>query len=261
MEILIDAAARSAHVPALPAARTESAVLEMAGPVFVKPKLNIRKGVSPLAYTRWDSGAALYAAAWGEFSSSETDLGGLVAVPDMGYPMANLEIDFAVNASSQVGVMRCFTHGFTAHNRPSDMVSGATAPAELMTAVQNFCVSHGIVGGVFNIQAVQHEGQWKVMDWNTRPTGMYNVIGGDEGVGDIGLAHMLSIPYTASEKHIELRSFWSNPIPNDKAEVVRSCGLTPSWVWHRESIGRVYGVGADAAEVQAKFEALEAALS
>ena len=87
------------------------------------------------------------------------------------------------------------------------------------------------------------------------------MIGGEPGVGDIGLAQMLGIAFTAQPVHIEIRSFWSNPIPNDKANIVLASGLIPSWVWERSFIGRVYGIGADAAEVQAKFSNLQTALA
>lgn len=256
--ILSDCVARGAHLPAMPAVQDEAAVLLMTCPVFVKPRLNLRKGSSSLAYTRWSSGAALHAAAWQDFVTAETDLGGLVVVPDMGNPMTNLEIDFSVNAASEVYVMHTFTHGFTDHNRPTNMVSGAVAPSDLVSAISSFCTQRGINGGIFNVQAVQHEGAWKIMDWNARPTGMYGVAAGvHPGVADAGLAHMLGLPVQPAPVHIELRSYWGNPIPNELAAQVRSHGLIPSWVWSRDSIGRVYGIGDTQAEVQAKFAAFE----
>jgi len=260
--ILSDCVARGAYLPAMPAAQDEAAVLAMNGPVFVKPRLNLRKGSSLLAYTRWASGAALHAAAWQEFILAEPELGGLVVVPDMGNPMSNLEIDFAVNAASEVYVMHTFTHGFTAHNRPTNMVSGATAPTGLVADISGFCAIRNIKGGVFNVQAVQHEGFWKIMDWNARPTGMYGVAAGvHPGVADAGLAHMLGLPVVQTPVHIELRSYWDKPIANARAGGVRAHGLIPSWVWSRDSIGRVYGIGDTKAEVQAKFDTFEASLT
>jgi hypothetical protein len=260
--ILSDCVARASHLPAMPAVQSEADVLAMTGPVFVKPRLNLSKGRSPLAYSRWGSGAALHAAAWQDFGTSELALGGLVAVPDLGNPMTNIELDFSVNAASEVYVMHTFTHGFGEHNRPTNMVSGATAPSELVSAISSFCAQRGIKGGVFNVQAAQHEGVWKIMDWNARPSGMYGVAAGvHPGVADAGLAHMLGLPVQSTPVHIELRSYWGNPIPNDRANEVRAHGLIPSWVWSRESIGRVYGIGDTQAEVQAKFNALEASLA
>lgn len=261
-DILSDCVARAAYLPSMPAVQAEADVLAMNGPVFVKPRLNLRKGLSPLAYSRWASGAALHAAVWQEFVASELELGGLVVVPDLGNPMTNIEIDFSVNAASEVYVMHTFTHGFTEHNRPTNMVSGATAPSELVSAVSSFCAQRGVKGGVFNVQAAQHEGVWKIMDWNARPSGMYGVAaGGHPGVADAGLAHMLGRPVQSAPIYIEVRSYWSNPTPNDRANEVYACGLIPSWVWSRESIGRVCGVGNTKAEVQAKFNSFEALLS
>lgn len=260
--ILSDCIARGTYLPAMPATQAEAAVLAVTGPVFVKPRMNIRKGISELSYTRWESGAALHAAAWQEFVTAESDLGGLVAVPDMGNPMTSLEIDFAVNAASEVYVMHTFTHGFTEHNRPTNMVSGAVAPSDLVAAISSFCAQRGIKGGIYNVQAVQHDGIWKMMDWNARPTGMYGVAAGvHPGVADAGLAHMLGLPVEPTPVHIELRSYWSNPIPNELAAQVRSHGLIPSWVWSRDSIGRVCGIGSTQAEVQAKFNAFESSLT
>lgn len=260
--ILSDAKIRAQHLPAIPAAQTEAEVLSMAGPVFVKPRKNFYKGKSSLAYSRWESAATLHSTAWPEFVASEPALGGLVVCPDMGNPMTNLEIDFAVNQSGQVYVMHTFTHGFTAHNRPTNMVSGATPPSDLVDAIGAFCAQRGVKGGIYNVQAVKHEGTWKVMDWNTRPTGMYSVAAGlHPGVADAGIAHMLGLTAPQAPVHIELRSYWDKNIQNDQAEVVRSFGLTPSWVWDSRFIGRVYGIGDTQEEVKAKFDAFEATLS
>jgi hypothetical protein len=262
LEILSDSMARSQHFPSLPAAQSESDVLAMTGPIFIKPRRNTQKGQSSLAYSRWPSGAALHASSWNEFVASEQPLGGLVACPDMGLPMSNLEIDFAVNAASEVFVMHTFTHGFVEHNRPTNMVCGATAPSDLIQAIQAFCVQRGITGGIYNVQAVMHDGAWKVMDWNARPSGMYGVASGlHAGVADAGLAHMLGLPHEAAPVHIELRSYWDAPVPNSLASQVRAHGLIPSWVWSRDSIGRIYGIGDTQAEVNAKFNAFDESLA
>jgi hypothetical protein len=260
-DILSDCRDRIAHMPALSAVQSEADVLAMNFPVFVKPRKNLRKGTTPLAYTRWASGAALHAAKWQEFSTAEVELGGLVALPDMGNPMSCLEITFAANADSEVFLMHASTHGFAEHNRPTNLVSGATAPADLMSAIQSFCTTQQIRGGIFNVQAVEHGGAWKVMDWNTRPDGTYGVAAGAHpGMADAGLAHMLGLPVVKTPVHFELRSYWSNMIPNHRADEVRSYGLIPSWVWHRDAIGRVYGIGDTKEEVQAKFAAFEGAM-
>ncbi len=260
-DILIDCKARIGHMPALPAVQDQADVLAMNAPVFVKPRKNLQKGRSPLSYTRWSSGAELHAAKWAEFSAAEPELGGLVVLPDMGNPMSSIEIDFSVNADSEVFLMHTSTHGWTQYNRPTNLVSGATAPADLMAAIQAFCLSQKIRGGIFSVQAVEHDGVWKVMDWNTRPDGTYWVAAGAHpGMADAGLAHMLGLPVVRTPVHFELRSYWSNMIPNHRADEVRSFGLIPSWVWHRDAIGRVYGIGDTKEEVQAKFAAFEGAM-
>jgi hypothetical protein len=260
-DILGDCIRRSQYLPVLPAARTREEVMALTGPVFIKPRLNSRKGLGTLTYTRWDSGAEMCNTAWDLFSTEDLDVGGLVALPDLGSPMSNLEIDFAVNADGVVRVMHCFTHGFNEHNRPTTMKSGADVPETLMQAVQAFCLSRGVRGGIFNIQAVQHEGVFKIMDWNARPTGMYRMLASHPGVAEVGLAHMLGLSIDEPPTpYIELRSYWDRPIPNHKADLVRSLDLGPSWVWSRQVIGRVYCVAASAAEADARFAALEAAL-
>jgi hypothetical protein len=246
---------------ALPAVQSEADVLAMNFPVFVKPRKNLRKGTTPLAYTRWNSGAALHSAKWQEFATAEIELGGLVALPDMGNPMSCLEITFAVNADSKVLLMHTSTHGFAEHNRPTDLVSGATAPADLMSDIQSFCSTQQIRGGIFNVQAVKHAGVWKIMDWNTRPDGTYGVAAGfHAGMIDAGLAHMLNLPIVKTPVHFEIRSYWSNMISNNRADQVRSYGLIPSWVWHSDAIGRVYGIGDTKEEVHSKFAAFEGAM-
>lgn len=258
--ILSDCVARGAHLPAMPAVQDEATVLAMTGPVFVKPRLNLRKGSSSLAYTRWSSGVALHAAAWQDFVTAETGLGGLVVVPDMGNPMTNLEIDFSVNAASEVYVFRVSTHSFTDHNKPGNMVQGATAPSVLIADIEGFCASRGIKGGIHNIQACEHDGQWKIIDWNQRPCAMYSLAAGAHaGAADAALAHMMGLSLPQTTGYIESRSYWGNPMMNSEADFVRSFGLIPSWVWSRRFIGRVCGVGDTQAEVQAKFAAMEAA--
>lgn len=257
-EILTDSVVRQQHFPALPATQDAAAVRAITGPVFVKPRRNEGKGSELMAYTRWASGEALYAQGWEYFTSQEQGLGGLVAVPDIGNPMSCLELDFSVNEAGDVYVMHVFTHGFTAHNRPTTMVSGAQPPSELVSAVETFCKTAGIKGGIFNIQAVEHDGAWKVMDWNTRPSGFYSVAAGvHPGVADAGVAHLLSLPVVATPVHIELRSYWDKPFKNSMADAIRAIGLTPSWVWDRSSIGRIYGIGDTAQSVHEMFAELE----
>jgi hypothetical protein len=155
--------------------------------------------------------------------------------------------------------MRTFTHGFMEHNRPTDMVSGAEAPKELLSAISAFCANHGIKGGIHNVQAVQHLGMWEVMDWNIRPPGMYDYLAGAHpAVADAGLAHMLGLPVSPQQIHIELRSYWDRPVSNDCVDSVKAHGLFPSWVWNTKSITRICGFGGTKEEVHAKFNAFDA---
>jgi hypothetical protein len=259
-DILSDCKLRAAHLPAVPAASSETEVLALTSPIFLKPRLNLYKGTSPLAYTRWASGAALHASAWREFQASDLDLGGLVAVPDLGNPLTVLEVDFSVNKFSEIYITNTFSHGFTDHNKPTTFTSGAPAPTVLIEAISTFCEQRGITGGIFDVQAVQHEGLWKIMDWNVRPPGWYRFGAGEHsGVADACLAHMLGLPVDKSPVYIEQRSYWDNPMQNSEAGFVRSFGLVPSWVWNTNFIGRVCGIGDTKEDVQAKFDAMEAA--
>lgn len=261
-DILSDCKDRGLYLPALPAYQSENDILNITGPVFVKPRKNTMKGSSSLSYTRWSSGEELHSLAWDRFSTEEKLLGGLVACPDMGLPMNNLEIDFAVNAKSEVFIMHVFTHGFNEHNRPTNMISGVQAPNELIESVKLFCAEHKITGGIYNIQAVNHNNIWKIMDWNTRPTGMYGLAAAvHPGVADAGLSHMLGLPVTNTSVHIELRSYWQHKLPNQMANDIRSYGLIPTWVWNRDYIGRIYGIGDTKEEVDVKFNAFEKTLN
>lgn len=246
-DISSDSMARPGYFPALPCAQDMDAVRAMTGPVFVKPRFNLMKSLDPQAYTRWASGADI-----GELSD------GLVVTPDAGNPATVREVDFAVNQKGEVFVMRCWSHTFTDHNRPGDMVSGVQAPAALMGSIDAFCKAHGVTGGIYNIQAVKHADQWVVMDWNARPSGAYQILAAHPGMAEPGLAHMLGMGTpSVPPVHAEIRSYWHSPIPNVHADLVRAAGLTPSWVWERRFIGRVYGIGIDPQDVAARFDHLQ----
>lgn len=248
LAITSDASVRGNYFPALPAFSNPDDVPTYDS-YYIKPKLNHHKMEKHIAYTRHSTlpSAAAMMAGHDVF----------VISPDIGISTPTLEIDFAVNQQSVVKVIRTFTHSFADYNKPDNMVSGAIAPAVLMQSIQQFVTDQQIKGGIFNIQAVEFDGEWVVMDWNARPTGMHIITAAIPGVVEPALIHMLGLDIEPPDPiHIEIRSFWDTPFPNSKAPDIQAIGLIPSWLYNKSSIGRIYGIGETKQQVDDKFALL-----
>jgi len=265
-DILVDSLKRPHFMPAVmgwqPASPDEA--LKISGPLFVKPRTNLLKSPHPLAYTHWPSAKDFVEHNWPTFEQANVEpMNGLILSQDLGLRVTNIEVDFAVSAAGEIYVMHVFDHDWVEHNRPTDLVLRPEGvPAFLFAAIQALCTNQKITGGIFNVQAVQSNGVWLVMDWNTRPLGVYRTAAGlHPGVGDAGLAHMLGLRYTPPPVCIEIRSYWDRPIPNSQADAIRSLGLTPSWAFDKRVIGLVYGVADTKEQVYAQFKSLEELLA
>lgn len=262
IEVISDRVLLGQHVPTLPAVAAESrqelvdALGE--GPVYLKPRINdYKSGIVPtLEHTRWGSAAEVPEPALAAMAQGQ-----LVACPALGNPLHHLEVDFSVGPAGDVRVSHCFRHGFDGGTQPLRMTLDAQAPTTLMAAVQAFCTSHGVVSGLFNIQAVEYGGQWVVMDWNPRPSGMYPGFAHlHPGIADAALAHAAGLSVPQVPVYIELRPYWHTTIPNSAAATVRSFGLHPRWVYDRSRIARIAGVADTREEVEAMFTAFEETL-
>lgn len=259
LAIITDRVLIGQHLPAMPATARLEELDAMPGLVYLKPSNNDQKryaGGDTLSHSVWSTSAEVPAEA-----RTAMQAGTLVATPFLGSPHSNLEIDFAVSVDGELRVMHCFNHGFQGCTSPLRMTLGAAEPADLLAAVQRFCLTHGVRGGIHNIQAVWYEDLWRVMDWNPRPSGMYPGFAHlHPGIADHGLAHMLGIKHAAAPVYIELRPYWDRQISNDRASAIRALGLHPRWVYDRNRIARVAGVADTKAEVTAMFDAFEATL-
>lgn len=267
LAIITDRILIGMHLPALPAvAASSQAELEAAfgtGPVYLKPRDNVFKRMNAgtpggdLCHTAWESPALVPTVAYTEMAE-----GRLVACPHLGSPHHNLEIDFAVNAAGDMLVMHCFNHGFQTGDQPLRMTLDGEAPPELIASLQLFCKLRGVRGGIHSVQAVNHNGQWVVMDWNPRPSGMYPGFAHlHPGIADRGLAHMMGLALPEQQPvYIELRPYWDRQIPNTSAAAIRAIGLHPRWVYDRSRIARVAAVANTRAEVDAMFNAFEETL-
>jgi hypothetical protein len=264
-DILIDCYNRQLHLPAVPAAQSYEEVQRLDMPVYVKPRANLGKGTHPLAHSRWASGVALCNSKhWRDFVDADPQLNGLVVCPDLGTPMSCLDVDISINSFSEVYVINCYSYGFISYKRPFDILHPTeTIPTSLVAKVQEFCYSNNIRGGIYNIQVVEYNEQWCIMDWNIRPSSICSIIAQVPGVVDKGLAHMLSLPLPEhANKYLEVRSYWDPPIAGENLNKITSAGLFHNSVWNDgPNIRRVIGVGHDRDEVEYKFNILNKSIT
>lgn len=190
-------------------------------------------------------------------------LGGYVYQPHIGFPHEDLDIHFSVNADSEVFVIAAQRHQFFAARKQGAL--RMARPDEYIGVVEQIeasCKALNIRGGVHDIAFLMYEGQWRAIDWNPRAPFLYT-----DGVAakypclDAAISHMVGLPIPEHTPPIFVnRSYWESPIPLNKRAIIESLGLTP----RRDSgklidgFVRVNGVGASEADVNAKFDEMEA---
>lgn len=224
-------------------------------PVYLKLRTNKYKtsnGTSHLINKLWNSIMDLSPDAF-----SLMKFGSLVACPYIGEPIRNLEIDFALNSNSDILIMHCSNHGFIENNKPTNLTNDGTIPNDLLEKIQDFCKTHSIKNSIHNIQAVQYNGEWVIMDWNPRPSGMYPGFAEHHpGIADRGFLHMFDISCEYIPCAIELRSFHDITIDNSNAKAIRDVGLHPRWIYDKTKIARIAAVADSKQEIEELFNNL-----
>lgn len=191
--------------------------------------------------------------------------GGWVYQPHLGFPLEDLNIHFSVSAAGDVFVIAAERHEYLGAKKYGKLrMARADEYVGVVEQIEAACKRLEIRGCIQDIQFLFYQGQWCATDWNPRPPTVYN-----EGIAnkypclDSAFAHMLGLPppQVAAPVFIN-RAYWDHPIPLTKWALVESFGLLPRRDFYNgvEGIVRVNGVGTSEAEVNAKFDAMEAAL-
>jgi hypothetical protein len=207
-----------------------------------------------------------YLAPPGTFVKSRNSVvGGYVYQPQIAFPHEDLDIHFSVNAQGRVHVIAAHRHQHLGGKKPGTLRMATTEECgDLVSHIEAACQALEIKGGMHDVAFLMHEGVWKAIDWNPRAPFLYT-----DGVAakypclDGAIAHMLGLPLPNIAPAVFVnRAYWDRPIPLNKRSVVESFGLTPRRDEGRQIDGfvRVNGVGVSEADVNSKFDAMEAAL-
>lgn len=191
--------------------------------------------------------------------SRNSVVGGFVYQPHLGFPQEDLDISFAVNAGGDIHLFdaRRLTHAEAKKplgSRQAAAQEVAAVEGPLRAAVRRL----GIRGGIHNVQFLQYQGQWCVIDWNPRPArgftdGLCQAL-------EAPLAFMLGIPCNAPSYLMENRSYWDSPIPLHLEPTIRALGLLPRRVAGVHGFPRISGAATSQEELNLKFSQLESLL-
>jgi hypothetical protein len=190
--------------------------------------------------------------------------GGWVHQPHLGFPVEDLDIILSVNRSSEIHVISVQRNKHLGTKKPAEL--RMATPDEYVGVreqVAAACKLLNITGGLHNIQFLFYQDAWRVIDWNPRAPQVYT-----QGLAnkypclDVALAHMVGLPTPDVAPAMCInRSYWASPIPASKRRLVESFGLLPRT---EKDMGgdfvRVNGIGKTEDEVNANFDAMEAAL-
>jgi hypothetical protein len=191
--------------------------------------------------------------------------GGWVHQPHLGFPVEDLDIHFSVGRSGDIHVIAAQRHKHLDTKKPAEL--RMATPDEYVGVCEQItaaCKRLNITGGLHDIQFLYYQGAWCAIDWNPRAPQVYT-----QGLAnkypclDAALAHMVGLPIPDVAPAVFVnRSYWASPIPASKRRLIESFGLLPRTDAKDKSgdFIRVNGVGATEAEVNAKFDAMEAAL-
>jgi hypothetical protein len=194
-------------IPVVPSSTDPSA---FSGPVFVKPLRTLKNSVSKLAYTTWDSAQDFMEKHGIEFQSNGEQL---VFQPAWSYTSRNFELNFAVNQDGEA----LFYSSLNAVNGGVDRYSSfKTAPANkvLEAAISRVCREQQIKGGMHCVDFTEVDGEYKLFDWNPRPTfsAVLELLKAP-GYADAGMAHLCGLPLAdAPNVHFEQRTYFNPPI-------------------------------------------------
>lgn len=171
----------------------------LSGPVFVKRDYTERKITNLAAYTTWESAAEFVQAMPAEFWQHQRDNAGnssaYVVQPAVAFPQEIIGLHTAVNERSEILVYRTHLERSPSANKYSRTTAVDRRP-DLEAIVQAACTEYAVQGGLHHIQFIQHKGQWRLLDWNPRPTQQTSSVHAlNPGFADAGLAHMLGLPY------------------------------------------------------------------
>jgi len=190
--------------------------------------------------------------------------GGWVHQPHLGFPAEDLDILFSVNSSGDIHVFTAHRHKHLDIKKPADL--RMATPDEYLGVceqIQASCKLLNITGGLHDIQFLFYQDAWHAIDWNPRAGSLYtHGLANKYPCLDVALAHMvgLPIPDIAPAVYVN-RSYWNSPIPASKRRLVESFGFLPRTL---KDMGgdfvRVNGIGKTEAEINAKFDAMEAML-
>lgn len=237
-------------IPVIPSSTDPMA---FSGPVFVKPRRTLKQSTSRVAYTAWASAQEFMAQHGGEFQAAG---GELVFQPAWSYPSRDFEINFAVNADSEV----FFYSSCAAVNGGIHRFSSfktAPAPDGLEDAIRQVCQEQQIKGGMHCLDFTEVNGEYRLYDWNPRPA-FYAVLGllKAPGYADAGMAHLCGLsPLDAPTVHFEQRAYFDQPI--DGKWYTRICELGMFARFDATGITRIAAVTESAASSEILFNQME----
>lgn len=201
------------------------------GPVFVKQRRTYKQ-FNPMAYTAWGSVSEFLQKHGDEFRAFQKnpdDIGGeLVFQPLWNYPAKDFETNFSVNQDGEI----CFSFCGFRESSGIQKVSRsfvAKVPEQIEQNIRKVCSVEKIRGGFHCVEWSFQDGQWKLFDWNPRPSYLITERHFmDAGLTDAAVAHMCGIEISPQrDVFLEQRGYHSTPIPTRLLTTVEGMGLYP----------------------------------
>lgn len=257
------------NMPVLPAwrGRTPEELLEIGDrPIFVKRQRTHAKDPSEWSYTHWVNPQAFIdavpASFWEAQQKPDETYGEFIFQPYIAPPFQDLDVRIAVNKDSETLVWSVMQMTHEAANQLGRWVPYQGDCSALLEKIKQDVKEQGLKAGIHLLQFAPYNGEWCLMDWNSRLTGSHvSLFPSVYPVLDDPFLWMLGEPLRGAAEglYCEQRSYRAWNLGREAEVLIGECGLFARWLDNK--LQRVAAIGPSKREVDARYAQLDSQLS
>ena len=233
-------------------------------PLFIKHARTYDKPETKWAYKEYKNSIELESTLTQDFYDHQNNPGSngpYIIQPSIGFPHTNIAICFSVNENSKPYFCNTMSMVYHDYEEFHECISPVETPSGIKDIIISVCNRMQIRGGIHEVEFIQYNNQWCVMDWNARPyVGTSLGIFSHADIMEAALSHMVGLPPKEPKPfYAEQRWYADKNLSLDYLPLISSFGLFPRT--HNKIVRLVCGDGPTKEDVTSRFDSLTKALS